>query len=142
MTSKCRTEDMAERVKSVRFTLGLSQVALADRLQVAFSTVNRWERGKTRPLPALLRQLKALEMEATASKKGKKRSGGKGDETYFRDLPTRKDVLTGDLKEEMFAAHLRDVIDAKADPIYRDPAVFFRGTRTQPRASSHSSRER
>jgi transcriptional regulator with XRE-family HTH domain len=77
MTSKCRTEDMAERVKSVRFTLGLSQVALADRLQVAFSTVNRWERGKTRPLPALLRQLKALEMEDTASKKGKKRSGGK-----------------------------------------------------------------
>ena len=77
MTSKCRTEDMAERVKSVRFTLGLSQVALADKLQVAFSTVNRWERGKTRPLPALLRHLEALEMEATASKKGKKRTGGK-----------------------------------------------------------------
>ena len=68
MTSKCRTEDMAERVKSVRFTLGLSQVALAEKLHVAFSTINRWERGKTRPLPALVRLLEVLEME-TASKK-------------------------------------------------------------------------
>ena len=46
----------------------------------------------------------------------------------FETCQPRKDVLTGDLKEEMFAAHLRDVIDAKADPIYRDPAVFFEHT--------------
>ena len=46
----------------------------------------------------------------------------------FESCQPRKDVLTGDLKEEMFAAHLRDVIDAKADPIYRDPAVFFEHT--------------
>ena len=76
MTSKCRTEDMAERVKSVRLALGLSQVALAEKLQVAFSTINRWERGKTRPLPALMRQLEALETDATASKKNKKLTRG------------------------------------------------------------------
>ena len=68
MTSKCKTEDMAERVKSLRFALGVSQAALAEKLHVAFSTINRWERGKTRPLPALVRLLEALEVE-TANKK-------------------------------------------------------------------------
>ncbi len=43
----------------------------------------------------------------------------------FDNCQPRGDVLTGDLREEKFAAHLRDVIDAKADPIYRDPEVFF-----------------
>ena len=76
MTSKCRTEDMAERVKSVRFTLGMSQVALAEKLHFAFLTINRWERGKTRPLPALVRQLEVLEMEAAASKTSKKSTRG------------------------------------------------------------------
>jgi hypothetical protein len=37
----------------------------------------------------------------------------------------RKDVLSGELREEMFAAHLRDVIRDEADPIYRKPEVFF-----------------
>ena len=76
MTSKRKVEDTAERVKSIRFALGLSQVALAEKLQVAFSTINRWERGRTRPLPALVRQLEALEMEATTSKKSKKSGRG------------------------------------------------------------------
>jgi transcriptional regulator with XRE-family HTH domain len=73
MTSKCKTEDMAEWVKRVRLALGLSQVALADRLQVAFSTVNRWERGRTTPLPALVLRLEELEEEATSLNKTKKR---------------------------------------------------------------------
>ena len=72
MTFNSKAEDMAERVKSVRFALGLSQVALAEKLQVVFSTTNPWERGKTRPPPALVRQLEALGMKATASKKSKK----------------------------------------------------------------------
>jgi predicted AAA+ superfamily ATPase len=43
----------------------------------------------------------------------------------FETCQPRADVLSGELREEMFAAHLRDVIDEKADPIYRDPEVFF-----------------
>lgn len=46
----------------------------------------------------------------------------------FENCQPRSDVLSGDLREEKFAAHLRDVIDAKADPIYRDPEVFFEHT--------------
>ncbi|MEL7562606.1 DUF499 domain-containing protein [Dehalogenimonas sp. 4OHTPN] len=48
--------------------------------------------------------------------------------TVFENCKPREDVLKGELKEERFAAHLRDVIDAKADPIYREPGVFFEYT--------------
>ena len=36
-------------VKKIRTELALTQEQLAQRLGVAFSTVNRWERGKTKP---------------------------------------------------------------------------------------------
>lgn len=64
MTSKRKAKDMAEWVKRVRLALGLSQVALAKRLQVAHSTINRWERGRTTPLPALVLRLEELEKKA------------------------------------------------------------------------------
>jgi len=43
------TEDYPERIKNLRVRLGLTQVALAERLGVSFPTVNRWENGKARP---------------------------------------------------------------------------------------------
>lgn len=36
-------------VKSVRNKLRLSQEEFANKLGVSFSTINRWENGKTRP---------------------------------------------------------------------------------------------
>ncbi len=42
-------EDYPERIKHLRAKLGLTQVALAERLGVSFPTVNRWENGKARP---------------------------------------------------------------------------------------------
>jgi hypothetical protein len=48
--------------------------------------------------------------------------------SIFETCVPRKDVLTGDLREETFAAHLHDVIDQKADPIYQQPEVFFEHT--------------
>lgn len=46
----------------------------------------------------------------------------------FETCRPRKDVLTGELREERFAAHLRDVITETADPVYRDARVFFERT--------------
>ncbi|NLZ63879.1 MAG: helix-turn-helix domain-containing protein, partial [Lentisphaerae bacterium] len=43
------TDDYPEQIKSLRAKLGLTQVALAERLGVSFPTVNRWENGKARP---------------------------------------------------------------------------------------------
>ena len=43
------TDDYPKQIKSLRAKLGLTQVALAERLGVSFPTVNRWENGKSRP---------------------------------------------------------------------------------------------
>jgi transcriptional regulator with XRE-family HTH domain len=44
-------------VKETRKRLGLTQVQFAQVLGVAFQSVNRWERGKTKPLPIVLKQI-------------------------------------------------------------------------------------
>ena len=46
----------------------------------------------------------------------------------FETCQPRDEVLRGELKEDVFAARLRDVMDHKADPVYRDPATFFENT--------------
>jgi len=43
-------------VKDIRKQLGLSQEELAHALGVSFSTINRWENGKTVPSKLALRQ--------------------------------------------------------------------------------------
>lgn len=45
--------------------------------------------------------------------------------TIFDSCQPRPEVLTGELREEIFAARLKDVIDAKADRVYQDPGTFF-----------------
>ncbi|MER3412007.1 MAG: ATPase, partial [Thermoleophilia bacterium] len=37
-------------------------------------------------------------------------------------------VLAGELRDEMFAAKLADVVRGVADPIYQDPVAFFANT--------------
>ena len=45
------------------------------------------------------------------------------------DLTTPRDqVLRGELRPDMFAARLKDVMDHKADPVYLDPDLFFENT--------------
>lgn len=46
----------------------------------------------------------------------------------FETCRPRPEVLAGDLTEDTFAARLRDVIEGTADPVYQDPATFFRNT--------------
>lgn len=38
-------------VKNIRIQLAMSQEQLARELNVSFSTVNRWENGRSRPSP-------------------------------------------------------------------------------------------
>lgn len=47
-------------IKKIRDRLGMSQEEFAHRVGVSFTTVNRWERGKSKPSPmaqASIRQL-------------------------------------------------------------------------------------
>jgi hypothetical protein len=48
--------------------------------------------------------------------------------TVFAACEPRPEVLTGELREEIFAARLRDVIEGRADHVYQDPATFFENT--------------
>ncbi|WP_242057781.1 MULTISPECIES: DNA-binding transcriptional regulator [Nostoc] len=40
--------------------LKLSQVKFAEKLGVSFHSVNRWENGRTRPLPLAMKQIETL----------------------------------------------------------------------------------
>jgi transcriptional regulator with XRE-family HTH domain len=53
-------ENFAAMVKEVRQQLGLSQEELAHALGVSFSSINRWENGKTLPSKLARRQFEAF----------------------------------------------------------------------------------
>ena len=48
--------------------------------------------------------------------------------TIFENCEPRPEVLQGALREEIFAARLKDVIEGTADPVYQDPTTFFDNT--------------
>jgi len=50
-------------VKETRKRLGLTQLQFAKTLGVSFQSVNRWERGKTKPLPIVLKQIEGMVRE-------------------------------------------------------------------------------
>lgn len=41
--------ELSEVVRKIRLDLGLSQEGLARELHVGFTSVNRWENGRTKP---------------------------------------------------------------------------------------------
>jgi len=49
-------------------------------------------------------------------------------QSIFQLCQPRDEVLKGELREDIFAARLRDVMDESADPVYGDAAVFFDNT--------------
>lgn len=60
--------EIPDLIKGIRIELGLTQKELADELSVSFSTVNRWENGKTKPNKIALVMLKELCKESRISK--------------------------------------------------------------------------
>jgi transcriptional regulator with XRE-family HTH domain len=52
--------DIPALVREIRKSRHMTQEQLARELQVTFSTVNGWENGKHRPIPALARKLVEL----------------------------------------------------------------------------------
>ena len=53
-----------EEIKDIRVRLEMSQQALAELVGVSLNTVNRWERGHTRPLRMARRRLEELASKA------------------------------------------------------------------------------
>ncbi|PSF31071.1 transcriptional regulator [Aphanothece hegewaldii CCALA 016] len=50
-----QSPNLALLVRETRSRMGLTQIQFAQQLGVSFQTVNRWENGKTQPLPMALR---------------------------------------------------------------------------------------
>jgi hypothetical protein len=46
----------------------------------------------------------------------------------FESCEPRPEVLKGDLRDDIFAARLRDVIEGRAEDVYGKPRVFFENT--------------
>lgn len=51
---------LADLVRETRQRLELSQTKFAVKLGVSFQSVNRWENGRTKPLPVALKQIEHL----------------------------------------------------------------------------------
>ena len=52
--------DLSNEIKIIRQKAFMTQENFAKQLNVAFSTVNRWESGKTHPNMTAMKQLKAF----------------------------------------------------------------------------------
>jgi transcriptional regulator with XRE-family HTH domain len=55
--SEVSAVDIPSLITSIRAARGLTQEALAREIGVTFSTVNSWENGRHRPIPALIAKL-------------------------------------------------------------------------------------
>ena len=53
--------DVPERIERLRKRLGVTREQLADLLLVSKMSIWRWQTGRSRPLPAHLRQIEELE---------------------------------------------------------------------------------
>ena len=52
--------EIATLVRETRQRLGLTQEQFALKLGVSYQSVNRWENGRTKPLPLALKQIKRM----------------------------------------------------------------------------------
>ena len=55
--------ELADLMRETRQRLELSQAKFAAKLGVSFQSVNRWENGRTKPLPIALKQIEHLLLE-------------------------------------------------------------------------------
>lgn len=52
--------ELGRLIRSIRERLELTQERFAAKLGVTFSSVNRWENGRTKPSPLALKQIEEL----------------------------------------------------------------------------------
>lgn len=50
----------AQEIKEIRVKMGVSQERFAQMIGVSFGTINRWERGSSKPSPLALEKIKSL----------------------------------------------------------------------------------
>ena len=56
-------KDVAKMIRELRAKLGMTQEQFAAKVGVTFSTVNRWESGRSMPSPLAMRRIGELQFE-------------------------------------------------------------------------------
>ncbi|MFH1373442.1 MAG: helix-turn-helix transcriptional regulator [bacterium] len=56
-----RDDKLAKKIRRLRSEFGLTQEQFAVKIGVTFSTVNRWENGKSKPSPLALKRIEELD---------------------------------------------------------------------------------
>lgn len=118
------SRDIPEVLKQLRAKLGLTQEELAARLDVAFTTLNRWENGRTTPRGKAKQAISELVADV-----------GLGEPTLDLGTPkrrrrvSREDVLTTKSMEQMLWSAACSIRGEKDAPKFKDyilPLVFIK----------------
>lgn len=116
---------LSNRIRALRLQQGLSQEALAARLNVSFATVNRWETGRSMPQKA---QMDALE-ELFGEFEGRDGNETEGRPSRTRRGTVRSQVLGNKSMEQMLwdaACSIRGEKDAPKFKDYILPLLFIK----------------
>jgi type I restriction enzyme M protein len=115
--------EIPDILKHLRAKLELSQEELANRLGVAFSTLNRWENGKSTP------RGKAKQAIADLITKLDLDSGSTGSNNRQRRRRSREDLLTTKSMEQMLWSAACSIRGEKDAPKFKDyilPLIFIK----------------
>ena len=115
--------EIPDILKQIRAKLELSQEELANRLGVAFSTLNRWENGKSMP------RGKAKQAIADLIAKMDFDSGSTGSNNHQRRRGSREDLLTTKSMEQMLWSAACSIRGEKDAPKFKDyilPLIFIK----------------
>ncbi len=116
--------EIPEVLRQLRTKLGLTQDDLAARLGVAFTTLNRWENGRTTPRGKAMQAISELVTDV-----------GLGEPTLDLGIPKRRrrvlreDVLTTKSMEQMLWSAACSIRGEKDAPKFKDyilPLVFIK----------------
>lgn len=55
--------EVGKLIRELRLTLGLTQEQLAAALGVTYSTINRWENGRSKPSPLAMEKIEQMVKE-------------------------------------------------------------------------------
>jgi len=67
--NKTSGSNRSDMIKRLRIQLDLTQEQFAARVGVTFSTVNRWEAGRSQPSPLALREIERLAEKVSKAKR-------------------------------------------------------------------------
>ncbi len=127
-------EDLVSVLRELRAKLHLSQEELAQRLNVSFATVNRWENGKAQPQgparDAINKLLEEAGEEQLVSRAAEEIAAAEGDQPRRRKRGTSKSaVLSTKSMEQMLwdaACSIRGEKDAPKFKDYILPLIFIK----------------